>query len=227
MQLAEVEIEGLFGRYHHLIPFPTTGEVDAEASVVILHGPNGIGKTTVLRMLDGMMRLHFSVFRSIPFRFARVRFNDGKELTVSRGKDGVLEVTFEGLKVTLHSQHPGPQSESDNDLVEQFRTSFFNATEALTFEFVGSVRSQPGAGIDHDVRMDPRMGSGSYSTSVFRYLQAKTLEDAVIGRDRESAPVQTSGLAENVKEFIRGAQVDRARTSVHPSLIYLRESLMI
>lgn len=98
MQLARLDIEGLFGRYTHTVPFPTRPEdagEDAEPSIAILHGPNGVGKTTVLRMLNGLMRLDFDVFRVTPFVECRLQFSTGDSITVrpSQEKDGPLLVT--------------------------------------------------------------------------------------------------------------------------------------
>ena len=61
MQLAEFEVLGLFGRYDHRIKFPISKEKDPRPSLVILHGGNGVGNTTILRMIDGFMRLDFDV----------------------------------------------------------------------------------------------------------------------------------------------------------------------
>ena len=52
-------------------------------SLVILHGRNGVGKTTLLRMLDGLMRLDFDVFREVPFVSSGLRFNSGQQITVA------------------------------------------------------------------------------------------------------------------------------------------------
>lgn len=45
MRLQRVTVKGLFGLFDHAIRFPT-GE-----NVVIIHGPNGYGKTVMLRMI--------------------------------------------------------------------------------------------------------------------------------------------------------------------------------
>jgi len=55
MQLRRFEVVGLFGDLNHAIPFPVPGDEATEPAVVVLHSLNGVGKTTVLRMLDGML----------------------------------------------------------------------------------------------------------------------------------------------------------------------------
>jgi predicted ATP-binding protein involved in virulence len=76
IQLSRFSVSRLFGRYDHAIQFPHTAEASDVPSVVILHGPNGVGKTTVLRMLDGMMQLDFDMFRVTPFGTASLQFTD-------------------------------------------------------------------------------------------------------------------------------------------------------
>ncbi len=49
-------------------------------AVVFIHGRNGIGKTTVLRMLEGIMRLDFNPFRQIPFTSATLTFRGKKSI---------------------------------------------------------------------------------------------------------------------------------------------------
>jgi len=84
IQLAEFEVQGLFGRYHHHIKFPVSEPDKPQPSLGILHGPNGVGKTTVLRMLYGfdscglilthfakilLRRQHFASRQEVALRF--------------------------------------------------------------------------------------------------------------------------------------------------------------
>ena len=57
MQLKTFKIEGLFDIRNHSVTFPIQIEGNIRPAVVILHGLNGVGKTTMLRMLDGLLRL--------------------------------------------------------------------------------------------------------------------------------------------------------------------------
>jgi ABC-type transport system involved in cytochrome c biogenesis ATPase subunit len=47
LQLRAIEIEGLFGLYHHIIPLQ-------EEHITIVHGPNGVGKTAILRLVEAL-----------------------------------------------------------------------------------------------------------------------------------------------------------------------------
>src|ERR1700728_1232720 len=100
VQLAAFGVDGLFGKYDHFIPLRPSGQDELTPSIVILYGQNGIGKTTVLRMLDGLIRLDFDVYREMPFRSSCLEFSTGQRLTVDR-RDGGLRVRFDDLSVVL------------------------------------------------------------------------------------------------------------------------------
>src|SRR2546428_160039 len=144
MQLSAFEVDGLFGRYHHQVKFPISKPDEPKPSLVILHGPNGVGKTTVLRMIDGLLRLDFNTFRENPFKIATLKFTTGaaievKPLLKEKRKTG-LAVTFQKQAVTLHPTQPGALKPSDTAKVEVFREKFFSARETLVFEFIDTSR---------------------------------------------------------------------------------------
>lgn len=73
-RLHRVEVDGLFGLYDHCI------HLDLNDRVTFLHGPNGVGKTTVLKMIDAVLTDRFDCFRNIPFNRLLLRFDDETEL---------------------------------------------------------------------------------------------------------------------------------------------------
>lgn len=73
MQLQRVQVKGLFGLFDHEVTFPP-GE-----SVVIIHGPNGLGKTAVLRMIGALVSGHLDVFQQLPFKEFILEFDDGSK----------------------------------------------------------------------------------------------------------------------------------------------------
>lgn len=201
MQLAELVVEGLFGKYDHKVSFPTTAEEDTKPSVVILHGPNGIGKTTMLRMLNGIMDLDFTTFRSVPFANAYLAFNTGARLSVKRRDEGELLVQFNGAETLLHPQHSGPWREEDAESVKELRLEFKRETESLTLEYVSASRTPPDPAVDDDslrrrMLIDP---GGVVRTEDYRTWM--TLNAA-----KESKA--ENNLAKSVSRFITEAQID-------------------
>ena len=48
--------------------------------VTLLHGPNGVGKTVMLRMIDALLKGHLSYFRKIQFYRLLIVFQDGSRV---------------------------------------------------------------------------------------------------------------------------------------------------
>lgn len=68
--LEYVKVEGLFGTLNHEIPINKSG-------VTFIHGPNGCGKTSVLRLLSAVANGDFWSIRSIDFSLVEVGFSGG------------------------------------------------------------------------------------------------------------------------------------------------------
>lgn len=79
-RVRRIEVKGLFGLYHHQICLKPEG-------VTLLHGPNGVGKTSVLRMTDALLRGRLSFFRDVPYRRFSLEFQDGSALTLTPGME--------------------------------------------------------------------------------------------------------------------------------------------
>lgn len=82
MQIKEIEIQSLFGYFDHRIP------LKADDRITIIHGPNGVGKTTVLRLISDLFECRFYSLLVTPFERIVVRFNPKGSLTVIRTKEG-------------------------------------------------------------------------------------------------------------------------------------------
>ncbi|MBP0027508.1 AAA family ATPase [Roseofilum sp. Guam] len=97
MKIQQISITGLFGVFDHVIP------LNQEDRITIIHGPNGFGKTSILRLIDGLFNSNYSVFNSIPFSNLKVDFDDGNTLDV------ILEINDDypdGTPCISHSSDP-------------------------------------------------------------------------------------------------------------------------
>jgi energy-coupling factor transporter ATP-binding protein EcfA2 len=74
MRIRRVTVEKLFGIFDHEI------ELNEAERITILSGPNGFGKTILLRMIDGFLRGHYDIFARVPFAAFQVTFEDGQFL---------------------------------------------------------------------------------------------------------------------------------------------------
>jgi predicted ATP-binding protein involved in virulence len=73
-----MQIKKLFGMFDHDIPFNISDRI------TIIHGPNGLGKTTILRMISELFSMHFGYFQSLPFDAMVLTFEDNATLRVTK-----------------------------------------------------------------------------------------------------------------------------------------------
>lgn len=73
--LRTIAIEGLFGLYDHTI------ELREEPPLTIVAGPNGIGKTTLLRLTDALLRGSYRTLSEATFSRLAVTHNSGAVIT--------------------------------------------------------------------------------------------------------------------------------------------------
>lgn len=85
IRLIELRVQGLLGRFDHAVVFPEDWEF------VILHGPNGVGKTRLLELVTaiGSGRLH-ELF-AMPFDSVNLDFNDGAAVRITRSGELVVD----------------------------------------------------------------------------------------------------------------------------------------
>ena len=77
LRLQRVEVDGLFGIYDHRI------EINLNDRVTLLHGQNGVGKTTVLRMINALLRGEIAYFGRVPFTRFLLAFQDHSSLELT------------------------------------------------------------------------------------------------------------------------------------------------
>lgn len=94
MRIKRIAVKNLFGTYNHEVP------LRMEDHVTIIHGPNGIGKTILLRMLDGLFNARYNIFQKVPFQEFRVELENDTVLKVmppsERKKKPTLQIVTEG-----------------------------------------------------------------------------------------------------------------------------------
>lgn len=79
-QLVRFQVDGLLGRFDYDISF------DPEWQFLILHGPNGIGKTRLLELIYSAFSGRYLKLVNIPFHIARFEFDDESWIEVVRGE---------------------------------------------------------------------------------------------------------------------------------------------
>lgn len=78
MKISKVSVKNLFGVFNHEI------NLKIDDRITIIHGPNGFGKTIILRMIDSLFNNRLSIFYRIPFDSFRVDFNDQTFIAIEK-----------------------------------------------------------------------------------------------------------------------------------------------
>lgn len=78
LALVKATAIGVLGEYEHSFEF---GEDD---QFLIVYGPNGVGKTKFLEIIDALSRLQGFSLSTLPFDSASLQYSDGSELSVQR-----------------------------------------------------------------------------------------------------------------------------------------------
>jgi AAA domain, putative AbiEii toxin, Type IV TA system/AAA domain len=96
LRIKRVAIFGLFRLYDHDIP------LHMEDRVTILHGPNGVGKTAILRLLAAAFGGRYAELTKVPFRKLDIELSDDSVITFEQTeKYDKRERTHLGLKLSL------------------------------------------------------------------------------------------------------------------------------
>lgn len=100
MRINKISVTKLFGVFNHQVSFKM------EDRITIIHGPNGFGKTALLRILNGFFNSRYSESRSIPFIEFRIDFDDGSHLQITKSIDKTSEHEKD-KDLTFHFSKPG------------------------------------------------------------------------------------------------------------------------
>lgn len=78
MRITKISVKGLFGYLDHEIP------LNQESRITIIHGPNGVGKTTLIEMIHGLFNAKLRVFYEVPFTEFTVEYDNHERITVQK-----------------------------------------------------------------------------------------------------------------------------------------------
>ncbi|MEH1777599.1 MAG: AAA family ATPase [Nostoc sp.] len=102
MRIKQISVTGLFGIFDHVIP------LNMDERITIIHGPNGFGKTAMLRILNSFFNSRYSDLRTIPFKDFRVAFDDSSSIEIIKN----IENSDEAKKNNIVFKFDQPYSEA-------------------------------------------------------------------------------------------------------------------
>ena len=77
MRIKEINIKGLFGLFNHRIP------LNMEDHITIIYGPNGIGKTVILKLIKSIFESDYNQLREIPYEVLSIEFDNQSRLNIT------------------------------------------------------------------------------------------------------------------------------------------------
>lgn len=69
-RIQQISVKNLFGIFNHTIP------LNMDERITIIHGPNGFGKTMILKLLYALFGQDDHLLQTIPFDEFHVKFED-------------------------------------------------------------------------------------------------------------------------------------------------------
>ncbi len=88
MRITKISVKGLFGMFDHEIP------LNQDERITIIHGPNGVGKTVLMRMVHGLFRYEYEFLGITPFDELYVEFQENKLLSLLKDDQDNLLINF-------------------------------------------------------------------------------------------------------------------------------------
>lgn len=111
LRVKRVKVEGLFGLYNHDIP------LNAKERVTIIHGPNGVGKTVLLKMIAAVFNGQYEDLVKVPYKKLLIEFSDGSLLSLTPGKFG--DERDEREHIVTASIKMGGNTQENNILIDR------------------------------------------------------------------------------------------------------------
>jgi predicted ATP-binding protein involved in virulence len=99
-RIKSVTVKGLFNQFDHHIDF------NQQEHITILHGINGVGKTTLLRMINSLFNFRIYNFNEIPFTSFMIELSNDNQIRIEKKhhKNGnTLDILINKKKIDFHN----------------------------------------------------------------------------------------------------------------------------
>ena len=73
MRISGIRVQGLFDTFDHTIP------MNLQSRITLIHGPNGIGKTRILKLLAALFSKSYRNLDKVPFQRLEIDFDDHRQ----------------------------------------------------------------------------------------------------------------------------------------------------
>ncbi|OKH33973.1 hypothetical protein NIES2119_22040 [[Phormidium ambiguum] IAM M-71] len=172
MNIKKISVEQLFGIFNHSI-------LIKEDKITIIHGPNGFGKTALLRLIDGLFNAKYSELLSIPFKQLIIEMHDETILIINKDfKPKKVKRNSKETDLTLKIIKPGVETKEIN--LASDKSIIIAESIARRVPHLEQV--------SHDRWMDIRDGEILLAEEVIRrYKENYSYAEIPISRDKQSS----------------------------------------
>ncbi|HAO23434.1 MAG: hypothetical protein BWK80_13980 [Desulfobacteraceae bacterium IS3] len=143
--LKKIKIEGLFNKFNY--------EIEFKEGITILTGPNGYGKTTILKIIYAFAVKNMAFFFQLPFTNITLT-QEKSEIRLSKKEHDTLEIQWENKKPLIikkeaiiskeirRSLEGSPYRQVDENRWLDRRTGSFLTTEEIISQFDPDIQSK-------------------------------------------------------------------------------------
>jgi ABC-type lipoprotein export system ATPase subunit len=177
------------------IDFPIPPLDKSQPAILILEGPNGSGKTTILQMIAGILSLDFDIFRQTPFTKASLSLSTGHVLRVVSRPDEYfpLKVSFNDVSTLLPKDKENLDDPKIANTVKQLRAAAKPLVDTISYQLVDihrsiALRREP----PEDIEPHYYPGGISYR----------------LNQNHDTRRRPSNNLSRMVRDFIREAQIN-------------------
>ena len=89
-----IQIDNLFGRFNYNISTKSEG-------ITIITGPNGFGKSTILRIINALSKGSIDYFMRLDFSSLEVSFDNDQKIVIKNGEKGI---SIDDLKLPFFNE---------------------------------------------------------------------------------------------------------------------------
>lgn len=169
LKISGIFISGLYGIYNHRIEITNSG-------ITIIHGPNGVGKTAVLKCIKYFFDKNFVALESIPFKRMDISFHNDTSYSITKSEivDGnsVTDVAFNQHKFEIATEHNGKKQIINFPV---FNDEMLRLADAIASSNRGLVKISPG--VWHDKKNNKIIGASTLLSHILPKSKKRNMDD--------------------------------------------------
>lgn len=113
LKLVQAQVRSVLGTYDHRIDF------NPESDYIIIYGPNGVGKTKTLEVIDALSRLDGRKLCRLPFAYAELHFTESYKISAT-----LRATASDDESPLLYQLHKGRKKVGDWDFYNEDNTEW-------------------------------------------------------------------------------------------------------